>query len=156
MKKHFFCIKAKTILLPFYFISLWSENDGSFRFFFILFLLRFISVLLQISSFRINSKKNTLKKKSKWTKFCFHFASFRLEGKMTAHPSQQSPTVCICQLPDWPAHAADHLSMLECWFTCLHSLFASPVCSCRLVHIYGVLFLAALHCPKRLWELDGT
>ncbi len=41
-KKHFFRIEAKKISL----ISLQSENEGSFYFFFVLFSLRFIFILL--------------------------------------------------------------------------------------------------------------
>jgi hypothetical protein len=36
-KKHLFCLEAKKISLRFRFISLRSENDGSFRFLFVLF-----------------------------------------------------------------------------------------------------------------------
>jgi hypothetical protein len=73
-KKHFFRIEAKKIsrpfrfislrsendgsfLLPFRFISLQSEKDGSFCFFFVLFSLRSIFVSLQISTFRIDAKQ---------------------------------------------------------------------------------------------------
>jgi hypothetical protein len=56
-EKHFFRIEAKKFLLLFRFILLQSENDGSFRFFFVLFFLRFIFVSLQISTFRINAKQ---------------------------------------------------------------------------------------------------
>jgi hypothetical protein len=59
-----------------------------FRFFFVLFSLCSISVLLQISTFRIDAKQ--AKKASHRIvakKFRFRFASFRFEAKMTAHPS---------------------------------------------------------------------
>jgi hypothetical protein len=59
-----------------------------FHFFFILFSLRSIFVSLQVSTFRIDAKQ--AKKAlfaSKRKKFRFHFASFRTETKIMAHPS---------------------------------------------------------------------
>jgi hypothetical protein len=60
-----------------------------FRFFFVLFLLRSIFVSLQISTFRIDAKqaKKALLFALKRKQFCFSFASFRFEAKMTVHPS---------------------------------------------------------------------
>ncbi len=59
---------------------------ADFRFFFVLFSLCSIFVSLQISMFRIDAKK-ALFFASKRKKFCFRFASFRFEAKMTAHPT---------------------------------------------------------------------
>jgi hypothetical protein len=58
------------------------------------FLLSFILVSLQSSTFRIDAKqaKNTFFA-SKRKKFCFRFASFRFEAKMTAHPKPEPDPV---------------------------------------------------------------
>ncbi len=85
-KIHFSRIEAKKISLPFRFILLRSGNDGSFRFFFVLFSLHSIFVSLQISMFLSTFFA------SKRTKFCFRFASFHFEAKMTAHPTSATTT----------------------------------------------------------------
>ncbi len=60
-KNIFFASKRKKISLLFHLILLWSKTDGSFRFFFVLFSLRYIFVSLQLSTFCIDEKqaKNT-------------------------------------------------------------------------------------------------
>jgi hypothetical protein len=64
--------------------SLRSENVGNFRLFFVSFSLRFIFVLLQISTLRVfgkQAKKNAFSYRSEQ-----NFALFRFEAKMTLHP----------------------------------------------------------------------
>jgi hypothetical protein len=81
-KKHCFRIEAKKISCLFRFISLQSDNDGSFRFFFVLFSLRSIFVSLEISMFRINAKQAKHRSEKNFASVSLHFA------KMTPHPSQ--------------------------------------------------------------------
>ncbi len=97
-KKHFFCIEAKKISLPFRiislrsenygsfllplrFISLRSENYGSFRFFFVLFSLRSISFrfrFLRFASIRNKRKSTFLASKLKnFASVSLHCASKR-------------------------------------------------------------------------------
>ncbi len=74
--------RGKTISLPFCLISLWSENVGNFRFFFVSFSLRFIFVLLQISMFRIDAKQAkkhffSYRSKKYFASILLHFATKR-------------------------------------------------------------------------------
>jgi hypothetical protein len=82
-EKHFFHIKAKKISLLLCFISLQSENDGSFRFFFVFFLLRLLLISLQISAFCIDAKqakKALFSHRSKKILLPFRFVSVRSEN----------------------------------------------------------------------------
>jgi hypothetical protein len=86
-KKHFFRIEAIQISLLFRFNSLRSENDGSFRFFFVFFAsFHFRSASDFYISHRCESSEKSIEAK-KQKKFRFRFALFRFEAKMTAHPT---------------------------------------------------------------------